>query len=370
VTRNLTWGEWKTYLGGEETYRRTCLNLPGDRMVVMSWIAEGRSLAREGEIDAALEVLRRAHGLDPTQEFVPEVIVAQELARQAEIDAALEMIAQARELNPTLEIVPEEIVAREIIGLAERRANEKDYEGALSAFRQAVELDPSLDLMPEIEVAKAQAWHYANEGQAESAIDTLLQAAERYPDHRWDMAWTLVQGAEGMALQGKYKAALAFLYAAADLESTVESMRAAEVYDLLCWRGCFDDQAGLVLPACEQAVELDPEHGAYRASRGLARALTGDLAGAAEDFRFFLEWEKGLSEDDVRRYLVWETGLSETVLRYQIRQEGASEERRHEFEIWLQALEAGQNPFDAATLEELRQEQLFREPIPLPLPEE
>ena len=38
------------------------------------------------------------------------------------------------------------------------------------------------------------------------------------------------------------------------------------------------------MAACEQAVELEPDHGGYRDSHGLARALTGDYPGAIVDF--------------------------------------------------------------------------------------
>ncbi len=62
-------------------------------------------------------------------------------------------------------------------------------------------------------------------------------------------------------------------------------------------------------------------------SRGLARALTGDYAGAAEDFRSYVEWlekhDGNEREIDMRRF-------------------------------WIAELEAGRNPFDEATLAELR----------------
>ena len=80
---------------------------------------------------------------------------------------------------------------------------------------------------------------------------------------------------------------------------------------------------------CEQAVQLGPEHGEYLHSRGLARALTGDLEGSIEDFRFYLEWAV-------------ETGLSEELISQR--------------EAWIAELEAGINPFDEALLEELRDE--------------
>jgi hypothetical protein len=39
--------------------------------------------------------------------------------------------------------------------------------------------------------------------------------------------------------------------------------------------------------ACEQAVALALEHGGIADSRGVARALTGDVAGAIADFERF-----------------------------------------------------------------------------------
>ena len=84
--------------------------------------------------------------------------------------------------------------------------------------------------------------------------------------------------------------------------------------------------------ACEQAVELAPDDqkNFYRDSRGVARALTGNLTGASEDFRAYLEWAPAHEE-------------SETLIS----------KRQH----WLRELEAGRNPFDAATLEALRKDE-------------
>ena len=86
-----------------------------------------------------------------------------------------------------------------------------------------------------------------------------------------------------------------------------------------------------MLPACERAVTLAPERyvSAYRDSRGLAGALTGDVRGAIDDFRFLVE-----SAD---AHAVGEDLIGK---------------RR----AWIAALEAGDNPFDAATLEALRAE--------------
>jgi WD40 repeat protein len=82
------------------------------------------------------------------------------------------------------------------------------------------------------------------------------------------------------------------------------------------------------LAICNRAVELEPENGECHDARGLARALTGDYRGAIEDFEFYIEWARDKRPE---RLLSW-------------RQE------------WIGELKAGRNPFDAATLEALRNE--------------
>ena len=84
----------------------------------------------------------------------------------------------------------------------------------------------------------------------------------------------------------------------------------------VCWRGSLWGLAEAVLPACDKALELDPTRGTYLDSRGLARALTGDLQGAVADFRAALAAQR----DEWSSILI---------------------ERR---ERWLAALENGENP--------------------------
>lgn len=63
-------------------------------------------------------------------------------------------------------------------------------------------------------------------------------------------------------------------------------------------RWFLNGMAAVVLAACEQAVVLAPESGNYRDSRGLARALTGDLRGAIADFEFAVQqWQKGQGKE-------------------------------------------------------------------------
>jgi regulator of sirC expression with transglutaminase-like and TPR domain len=80
------------------------------------------------------------------------------------------------------------------------------------------------------------------------------------------------------------------------------------------------------LQYCEQAVALAPK--AYiRDSRGLARALIGDYAGAIEDFQFFVD---------------------------QAADEGEDESFIQQRQQWIIALQAGKNPFTPEELETLK----------------
>ena len=75
--------------------------------------------------------------------------------------------------------------------------------------------------------------------------------------------------------------------------------------------------------ACEKAVALSPDEDYIIDSRGLARALTGDIEGAIADFQVFVEWT-------------------------------SNEERKAQRQEWIKALQAGENPFTDELLKELR----------------
>jgi thioredoxin-like negative regulator of GroEL len=83
------------------------------------------------------------------------------------------------------------------------------------------------------------------------------------------------------------------------------------------------EHAADVMEACEEAVALSPDNANIRDSRGVARALAGDLDGAIADLLFFVE----------------RTG---------------SEEARAQRRAWIDALEAGQNPLTLEVLVSLR----------------
>ena len=94
-------------------------------------------------------------------------------------------------------------------------------------------------------------------------------------------------------------------------------------WNQLCWNGSLWGHAAEVMAACEQAVALAPDRGNIRDSRGLARALTGDVAGAIDDFEAFVAWTGG-------------------------------DRSRAQRQDWIDALRAGRNPFTKELLERLR----------------
>ena len=111
----------------------------------------------------------------------------------------------------------------------------------------------------------------------------------------------------------------------------------ANIWDLLSWVGALHNQAADILYASEKATHARPDSPNYRDTRGLVRAVAGDLQGAIEDFESVLE-----QVGDNKRYL----GLYRSV--------GFEDaEQRRE---WLKALRLGENPFTPEVLEALRKQ--------------
>lgn len=108
----------------------------------------------------------------------------------------------------------------------------------------------------------------------------------------------------------------------------------------LCWLGTLSGRAAEVLSACELAVAQEPGYGSHLSPRGVARALTGDRAGAIEDLEAYLAWEA-----ENRRSAGYQ-GLLDGLAA------GAS--LRPQIQGWLDALRAGDDPFTPELLEELR----------------
>ena len=111
--------------------------------------------------------------------------------------------------------------------------------------------------------------------------------------------------------------------------NVVSTIQDDGVLNNVCWWGSLYRKARIVKDACERAVELAPADGGIIDSRGLNRALLDNYPGAITDFEAAVKWFVTNNED-------------ETLI----------EKRR----AWIVALKNNQNPFDRATLEELKYE--------------
>ncbi len=113
--------------------------------------------------------------------------------------------------------------------------------------------------------------------------------------------------------------------------------------DMVCWTGATGGFAREALPACDQAVNLMPNDGAYRDSRGLARAVAGDTQGAIQDLEAVSAWAKnnGVYNQNV---LCSNSGICPTLGQMR--------------ENWLTALKAGRRDLftNAQTLMSYSQE--------------
>jgi WD40 repeat protein/tetratricopeptide (TPR) repeat protein len=134
---------------------------------------------------------------------------------------------------------------------------------------------------------------------------------------------------EMLARQGDIEKAIAAYAEAQKLDPTIEIP--AFIGNNLCWWGSLWGRAAEVKEAGETAVALEPENGKFRDSRGLARALTGDIAGAIEDFQAFVDWSN-------------------------------NEEQRLKRQRWIEALGAGENPFTQEEIENLFNEYIATHP--------
>lgn len=138
---------------------------------------------------------------------------------------------------------------------------------------------------------------------------------------------TLVETAAALVAARDPALAAALIARVAQLDAQNEVP--ARAWAELCRAESLANQPRNALASCDRAIALDPTDGLLYDRRALARALTGDLAGAA---------------DDLAAYLAWAGANGEPIDRIAARQD------------WAAQLAAGSNPFDAATLQTIREE--------------
>ncbi len=103
----------------------------------------------------------------------------------------------------------------------------------------------------------------------------------------------------------------------------------APSHSALCWGYVLEGEARQALEHCDRALELDP-NSKVMDSMGIAYALLGRTDEATEELTAYLDWLRTLPRTAFARY------------------NGPA------VEDWIEALEAGEMPFDQATMDRLR----------------
>ncbi len=194
--------------------------------------------------------------------------------------------------GPYQKTCPDLSLSPSVLEYAHELARRGDGAEAIALFQRAMDLDPHIHLNPKQEVA--------NDFSNARAQDAVSSARQFYRDRPLEA----------------FKA-----YQEADrIDSTLVS---ALDWNNVCWEGSTRGFVKEVIVACEKAVKMDPNDPGYHDSRGLARALTGDIPGAITDFQAYLD---------------------------STRPETLKQQRRD----WIKALQADQTPFTRDLLKALQ----------------
>jgi hypothetical protein len=137
---------------------------------------------------------------------------------------------------------------------------------------------------------------------------------------RWWAASGWVEKGEKLVNEGNVKEALTAYREAQGLRPTWKLY--PESWNTLCRYGSLHEQAAEVMNACEKAVRLAPKNGRFRDSRGIARAMRGNTAGAIGDFQAYIKWTD------------WDEGKKQR-------------------QGWINKLKAGENPFTKKEIKNL-----------------
>jgi tetratricopeptide (TPR) repeat protein len=263
------------------------------------------SLLDRGELELARQALARAQALDPDHGLVLEG-----LGRLERLDGdpyrALDLLSRARAAGGASD---ELVTSLSVAALAAARSPERSPD--------AFDLD-LLPALPELAPTWVElAATFAQRGDPDRAVEACERAVALRPEE----GWTRLLLARALLAAGDGEQAAAAARIAATL--TLAGDDAVE-HNNVCWYGALSGYAAIVLPVCDRAVELRPGHGRSHDSRALARALTGDRAGAIADLESSLAAEGDL-EPEVRAQRT----------------------------AWLDQLRRGLDPFDAALLDRL-----------------
>jgi WD40 repeat protein len=231
------------------------------------------------------------------------------------------------------------IKADRLVQEARDAARAGDFAHAEADFKTAEGLNPDLKLDRQ-EPARLAATHWLLDGRekaskddVDGAIADFRKALNLYPNLKEldaNPAWPLVAKGISLIRLNKLKDGAEEISKAVSVYTAVKELDPsgrlrAEAWNDLCWNGSLEGHAAEVIDKCERAVELERDDPDIRDSRGLARALSGDVkdvSGAIEDFQFFAA-------------------------------KSPNADRKRQRQGWIDALNQGQNPFTPELIKQL-----------------
>lgn len=166
------------------------------------------------------------------------------------------------------------------------------------------------------------------QGNYQNAILAYTTAIESKPEDAYAYSYRAIS----------YAKLNDFVNAKLDFEKSIQiDPLDGSLFNSYCWFGGLLGDAKNLLPICEKAVELEPENPSFRDSRGLVLALTGDYDSAIYDFQYFI----ALSDE----YAYPPSFVADRVR-------------------WIDLLSQDINPFDAAELKRLLENEYQEEFFP------
>ena len=198
------------------------------------------------------------------------------------------------------------------------RGRDGDLDLAFEDLERAIEIDPYL----------ATAWvnrgnalfQRGEDGDAEQAMADFTRAIDISPDNALGYYYRALAHSEAE----EWDLSNSDLLAAQERDP-----RDPLINNALCRQLGIQRRPEEALPFCNLALEREPD-GPARDSRGLVHGVTGSIDEALADFKVFLDWVDASEKPTCGAYY------------------------RPSRELWITALEAGDNPFDDETLRELR----------------
>ena len=274
-------------------------------------------LARARPGDAALGVddLERALTIEPQRAATNLNLAVAYMERGAvgDVDRAIASLSEALEMQ---EDYASAYVNR--AGAYVARGSATDLERAFNDLEKVLDMEPQL---PSAYLVHGNAYlARGHNGDLQLAINEFSHAIDLSPD--WPQPY-FNRGLVHSQLDD-WDQSLSDLQRAQEL-----SPRDVTYNNTLCLQLAVTGQAGAALPYCDEAVAGDFTS-LSRHSSGVANALVGRTSAAIADFEIFLSWVDASPKESCRAHY------------------------RRSRQAWLQTLKAGADPFDAATLVELR----------------